>query len=62
MNSQLDRSTYGYIQRNQVPVGKRLLRCKWVFDYKLDIGNGCLLKFKARLVAMGHQQEYGVDY
>ena len=45
------------------PFGKRLLRCKWVFDYKLDIEKGCLLKFKARLVAIGQQQEeYGVDY
>jgi hypothetical protein len=35
--------------------------CKWVFSIKLR-SDGTLDWYKARLVALGNMQEYGVDY
>jgi hypothetical protein len=34
---------------------------KWVFSVKLR-SDGSLDRYKARLVALGYKQEYGVDY
>ena len=34
---------------------------KWVFSVKLR-SDGSLDRYKARLVALGNKQEYGVDY
>ena len=34
---------------------------KWVFSVKL-LSDGFLDRYKARLVALGNKQEYGVDY
>ena len=39
-----------------IPIGS-----KWVFSIKLR-SNGSLDRYKARLVALGNKQEYGVDY
>lgn len=35
--------------------------CKWIYSIKLKL-DGLLDHYKARLVALGNQQEYGVDY
>lgn len=35
--------------------------CKWVFSIKLKF-DGSLDWYKARLVALGNHQEYGIDY
>ena len=49
------------IEITDVPRGTNILRSKFVFDDKRD-SDGKLLKFKARLVAMGFTQIEGVDY
>lgn len=44
-----------------LPSGRQLVGCKWVFKRKYD-AQGNLIKFKARLVAKGFNQKAGVDY
>lgn len=45
----------------ELPKGKRVVGCKWVFTPKYD-SDGALEKLKARLVARGFTQTYGLDY
>ena len=42
------------------PIGTNLVLLKWVFDIKGSEGK--IERFKARLVARGFTQKYGVDY
>ncbi|KXJ67887.1 hypothetical protein RP20_CCG008080 [Aedes albopictus] len=45
----------------ELPAGRKAIGSKWVFKKKEDsAGNVC--KFKARLVAQGFSQQFGVDY
>ena len=44
-----------------IPKGANIVTCKWVFKYKRD-NNGNIIKRKARLVARGFSQRYGIDY
>ena len=43
------------------PLTVKPIGSKWVFSIKLH-SNGFLDLYKARLVALGNKQEYGVDY
>ena len=45
----------------ELPVGRKPLPCKWVFQYKYVFGSE-KPKYKARLVAKGFKQEHGVEY
>jgi Reverse transcriptase (RNA-dependent DNA polymerase) len=51
----------GAWELTDLPPGKNLVTCKWVFKAKHD-ANGNITRFKARLVARGYSQAYGIDY
>lgn len=44
-----------------LPPGKRPIGCKWVFKVKLKT-DGTLERCKARLVAQGYTQKYGINF
>ena len=46
----------------QLPKGKRVVGCKWVFKRKEGISGIEPPRFKARLVAKGYTQKEGVDF
>ena len=45
----------------QCPPSIKPIGCKWVYSIKLH-PDGTLARYKARLVALGNRQEYGIDY
>lgn len=45
----------------ELPPGKKTIDLKWVFKLKKDL-NGEIVKHKARIVAKGYVQEYGIDF
>lgn len=44
-----------------LPREKNLVSCKWIFKLKQN-ADGSIARHKARLVARGFSQEYGIDY
>ena len=41
--------------------GKKTIGCQWVYKVNFK-SNGSLERYKARLVAIGYNQEYGIDF
>ena len=58
LNSLIKTHTWRYVVK---PAAANLVGCKWVFKIKRD-KDGSIIKFKARLVAQGFTQVYGIDY
>jgi len=50
-----------YVLVNSVPKNSNVISCRWVFKYKRD-SKGNIIKRKARLVARGFTQQYGIDF
>ena len=57
-NSLIENETWELVS---LPEGKNAVGSKWVFKVKRD-ENGCVQRYKARLVAQGYTQAEGVDY
>ena len=62
MNAELTsiRDHETFVKVNKPDAHINIVSCKWVFAVKVK--DGIVIRFKARLVARGFSQQYGVDY
>ena len=58
INSLKENKTWDLVR---LPAGKRVVKNKWVFKLKKG-SDGKIVKYKARMVAKGFTQRYGIDY
>ena len=57
-NSLIDNGTW---HLDHLPSGSVAIPCQWIFNVKYN-SDGSIDRYKARLVALGNRQEYGVYY
>ena len=57
----VENDTWEVVCLTSVPPGSNIMRCHYVFTVKRN-ADGTVEKFKARLVADGNTQRYGVDF
>ena len=57
-NSLIENKTWKLVE---LPPGRKAIGCKWVFKVKHRM-DGRVERFKARIVAKGYAQKYGIDY
>ena len=57
----LANKTWTYVPLSQLPRGINIMRCHYVFAVKRN-PDGSIEKFKARLVADGNTQKWGIDF
>ena len=58
MNSLKENDVWDLVK---LPKGRKVIGCKWIFKTKVD-GDGRIERYKARLVAQGYTQKFGIDY
>jgi hypothetical protein len=58
MNSIQANKTWDLVE---LPCNQKALPCKWVYRLK-QVSDSSSPKYKARIVAKGFQQEYGIDF
>lgn len=56
--AQIENNTWELVE---LPPGRKAIGCKWIFKTKED-ERGNIVRHKARLVAQGFNQKYGVDF
>ena len=61
MTNHQENGTWMLVPIGTLPSGAKILRTKWVYDDKKGM-DGQIVRFKARLTAMGNFQREGVDY
>jgi len=61
MENHSENSTWHLVERSSLPKGSKDLRTKWVYDDK-NGPDGQIVRFKARLTAMGNIQREGIDF
>jgi hypothetical protein len=61
MENHSENGTWKLVKRSSIPKGGKLLQTKWVYDDKKG-PKGNIIRFKARLTAMGNRQREGIDY
>ncbi|KAJ3570020.1 hypothetical protein NP233_g4673 [Leucocoprinus birnbaumii] len=61
LDSLKDRGVYILVPRSSVPNGRKVMTGKWVLVSKRD-EKGEIARYKARLVARGFQQIFGLDF
>lgn len=59
IKSLIEQKVYTLVDR---PPGVKVLGSQWVYAYKLDAARKEILRYKARIVARGDQEIYGVHY